>query len=481
MADTTPFPAPELPGVTGAHPLEAAKDQEVVAAGAGRYGMGSAADLLTQLADDALESYGDRLYEEMRREPAVGGSIGVLKFGILSGEASVLPNPAPKPGEREDDSDRRADLDRGKRNADFCRWALDQLERPIGLWLDEMLDCLLLCGKAAEKVFAVEDRGPYKGYLRFDRLPVKPRDSWALWVNKAKRVLGVQVVPIEGVAAVVLPREKFAIMTWGERDSDPRGNSLARAAYKPWEIRVRLWPEFYRYLQQFSRPIPVGKLPADLIGSDAEEKYLAVLEKVRNGATLLWPSDGDVSYLSPPGSGEVFERGFDLTKREIVQAILLSTRMTLEARFGSKADSSTSEDLYKLILRLLRYWAERFVEWELFYPLCYYNFGPEDARFFCPTYSLGDVSGKDVATLAQAFAAMGYKAAKSHLPVMDSQLGLPPRDADDEILGGSTQPASDAQDAADANAKPASDTKAKDDAATQDDEDQADTEDEGDA
>ena len=457
MSDTTPIPAPELNVAVQAAPAE--KTVEYVSAGGWRHGWGSTAELLSQSADDAQQAYGDQLYEEMRTDHAVSSPIEVLKYGVFSGEACVRPAVEPPPGKRPDDPEivaRQAEYDAAREIAEFCEWDLAQMARPFPEFLREMTDALLLCTKLAEKVYAVETTGEYAGYLRHARLPVKPRTSWAFYVDGARNVLGVRASALDAGGTVTLSREKFAVLTWDPRDNDPRGNSLARPAYKPWEIRIRLWKEWFRYLQQFSRPIPVGYVPADseptttvTVDDDGtetdgsgeespEQAYLKRLVQARNGAALVWPAAGRVEYLLPPGDGKVFLEAFDSTQRQCVGAVMHQIRTIVESKFGSRADSGTAADILTMILGYLRGWVERFVEWELFYPLVTYNFGPEVAARYTPKFSLGDVTPKDVAKLGSMFAGLGYKLAESHLPVADAQLGFPPRGPDDAMLGNSS-------------------------------------------
>jgi phage gp29-like protein len=111
----------------------------------------------------------------------------------------------------------------------------------------------------------------------------------------------------------------------------------------------------------------------------------------------------------------------------MVLAILLQVRATLEAKFGSRADSQTGQDLLGTILLYAREYAARFLEWQLLYDLVLWNFGQAVARRHTPDVCLGEVEHQDIAAMLQAWARVGYKVADSQLPVIDTMLGLPAR------------------------------------------------------
>src|SRR5262249_7983539 len=155
------------------------------------------------------------------------------------------------------------------------------------------------------------------------------------------------------------------ILAINPRNSDPRGTSLLRSAYKPWWQKQQLWPEYLKYLTQFASPIVVGiasplagNIPAGPNGppppplpppvgrsaalataaqTDAVAKLLAALQGIRNGGVIALPTGSSVSVDRAAGNGEAFLKGFDLLDRQITTAILNQTLATMEGEHMARA------------------------------------------------------------------------------------------------------------------------------------------------
>jgi len=157
-----------------------------------------------------------------------------------------------------------------------------------------------------------------------------------------------------------------------------------------------------------------------------EDRLGAALEQYRNGAWIVIPAGAKVDPLQVQGEGAPFIQAFDHLNREMVLAILLQTLATLEAQFGTRAQSQTHQDILGLLAALLRTWVEEFIERDILAPLVEYNYGP-DCLHLVPKVTFGDTGEEDLAGLLTALAGLGYKLDPATFREVDVRTGLPVR------------------------------------------------------
>jgi hypothetical protein len=425
--------------------------------------------VLARTTDDAEAAFGDRLYDFMdASDAAVHGSLVVLATTTLAQGVTLVPAKAAEPGEDpEADPEAKQALEVAEFNERLLanisassggsdsEAASRTLTRSVESILFEVIQSALKHGcQLAELTWKVNEDGIDAGRMTLASLKTKPRTAWAFVVDAYYDVQGLLVASPEEKGWVVLDTEKFAILQWDVRNNDPRGSSLLRQSYMPWNMRFQTWPEFFKFLQRFAGPSIIGKLPPeaapkpavsaldgltpDFASPDvsAEEEYAATLEKIRGGACAAIPHGAEAEVLEAKSDGAAFERALDLLRREIVSSILLAARATMEAKNGSKADSETAGDVTGNLIRFLRQWAAGWIR-EILYKANCYNFGREVAEAFTPTVSLGDVEHQDIAELLDGIAALmrGNYFTEGQLPSLDAMLGLPVRSAGDERTG----------------------------------------------
>jgi hypothetical protein len=197
----------------------------------------------------------------MMFDPQVSASVNTLKTGILADGVSVTPAVTDK-------SD--AAHARAQEIADFVADCLDDLDPSIDQTLWTLFDALAYGSKVAEQVYALDG-----GQLRLVSLKVKERRTTAFVVDAYLNIVGIiglmpgQPMPIVSSLLIdrpeeqpnLLPREKFAILSYWPRDSDPRGTSILRAAYRPWWDKQQTIPEYLKYLAQFAGPSIIATAP----------------------------------------------------------------------------------------------------------------------------------------------------------------------------------------------------------------------------
>lgn len=389
---------------------------------------------LPDYIDDLTLEFGDDLYDRMGNDPMVRACTTILRSGILEESATLLP--------AIDD----ADADGYAQSAELVPWCqaiLDDLTIALDDVLFDMLGCLSYGNRVAEQVYAYDRTYSGKTELILQALKPKPRTATAFVVDPYLNVLGL-LGQVDG-RSVVLPRERFAVLTFRPKDSDPRGSTLLRAAYNAWDLKMRAWPEYLKYLVQFASPSLFGTTAE---GADTEPAYdsngqptgeyisseMALLTKLlqfQNGSAIAARFGTQIKEILSQGEGKAFLEAFRLFDRQIAMGIVGQTRALLEAEFGSKADSSTANDLLSTLVRQMKRSVCRMLRTDVLRPLVRYNFGP-DAERLTPYATLGETEPQDWAARLNAAAGAGYLLDPSQWPGIDELLNLPPRAPTDQ-------------------------------------------------
>lgn len=389
--------------------------------------------VLPWAADDLTRVLGDDIYERMLRDAQVGANIRVYKAATLRDGCTLTSAIQDK---TQDGYQLAADL------TDLFEQQLDDMETSLDDTLWSLLDAVATGCAVAEEVYAL-DRS-YTGRTQYvlRRLAPKPRRDVALVTNAFNEVIGLRGRIVStandtaGTSYEILDRSKFVVFTFQPPDGDPRGSSLLRQAYTPWDVKQRLWPEYYKYLVQFASPSVVGIAAEnapnvlDQNGNEitAVESLLNALLSYQNGTALALPHGADAKVIFSQGDGKAFLDAFGHVDRQITTAILAQTRTTMEAQHGSKADSETSRDVFDTFVQATRRALARVIRRDVLMDLAVWNYGP-DARRLAPILSLGETEQTDLTPLMNAVAALervGYLD-PSQLPDLDIQLGLAAR------------------------------------------------------
>jgi hypothetical protein len=399
--------------------------------------------------DDLTADFGDDIYERMLFDPQVAACLHTLKAAILADGVGVVPAVTDK-----------ADAAQGRAQeiADFVAADLEDLNPSLDDSLWSLADAMAYGNKTAEQVYRLDG-----GALHLAALKVKERRTTAFVVDAYLNTIGVlglipgQPMPVMSSYLIddpartpnLLPREKFAILSYWPRDSDPRGTSILRAAYRPWWDKQQTIPEYLKYLAQFAGPSIIATapesvlpyLPSDADGNptaggtllSVEQQIANQLANFRNGTYLVLPFGATAQPLQVAGDGQAFMHAFDRFDRQISVAILHQTLATNEGQHMARAAATVHQDVLALLIRMGKRAVARMLKRDVFRPLVRYNFGEDAARLLTPDANMSEVEAEDLSPRMVAVAQLADKGLifPSQLPEIFGDLGLPEASPED--------------------------------------------------
>jgi len=398
--------------------------------------------------DDITRDFGADLYDRMCCDARVSSEVDNFRAAILE-DGVVL---APAVDDASADGHALAATIR-----DAAERMLDDLDTPLDDVLWDLASAVALGNRVAEQVYAPGDVAGKPG-LVLRALRPKPRDAVSFVVDRYNRLVGFLArVPgrygtLPGglfVAAGgepppnLLPRGKFAHLPFRPVDGDPRGTSVLRPAYTPWNLKQQILIEHVKYLTQFASPILVG-----ILGEGAQNEWetgpdgqptgtviravdvlLTQLIALRNGTALAVPFGTAIQELFSQGTGAAFLDAFAMYNRDITLAISGQTLATTEGEHQARAAAQVHQDTKNTRVRQAKKALARLLRRDVLRQWATINFG-EQAAALTPLVSLGGVEEEDLTPRMNAVANLQRAGwfTPSQKPQVDGALGLPARE-----------------------------------------------------
>lgn len=428
--------------------------------------------ILNNHSDALTRAFGDKIIAKMLRDPEVKKCETVLKISVLNDGVTIFPavsKPAAlKPAsENETLEEKRERLAREKeikryelaeQYASFATRALKNIDGSFISVLEAMLDAIVYGNKVAEQTYEEKYDSDFgKTVFTLSSIRVKARDNIQFVVDKYNKVLGIYATIKIGNSTkqVILPREKFLILTFRGKDGDPRGTSILEAVYNAWNLKMQLWPEYLRWLLQCALPSVVGiasdKTDASVL-RDAQGniirdennnplyesevgKLLSALVQLRNSTAIAVPHGAEVKAISNQVSGDPFKGMRDALNEEIEMGMILQTLATSEGRNMSRAASQTHMSVLDLFVFFIKNLVIEMISNDILKPLMKLNF-PDFDMSLLPKVSMGDTERRDWAKDAIAIATL-YKSGfigDSQKVGYDKILSAPERDIESDRL-----------------------------------------------
>lgn len=318
-----------------------------------------------------------------------------------------------------------------------------------------MLNGIAFGNRVAEKIYAIETVGQDDGKVVLRALKVKPRRSTAFVVDVYNNVVGIlALVPGMGAPVVLqalladidmvpnlLPRSKFAVLTFRPRNNDPRGFPILRPAYDPWWVKQQIKQERLSWVARLAGGMVIGTVSekaAPYVNEQGQtiqpiQYLLQSLLGLSNGQALAVPF-GTVIEVVFPEPDSPFDALLDRQDKEITTAIRNQTRVGHEAEHGSKADSGTAQDVDEIGVAHGKIALEGVLA-DIAQQLTVMNW--PDAEDLTPTVSCSRTQQQDKADTWTAVGALQTSEylAPSQIQDLDAEMGLTVRtDSEVEIL-----------------------------------------------
>lgn len=303
----------------------------------------------------------ERTMRDMLREIGCMAPYEMLVALVTEGTHRLAPR-FPDPGPTGKRGDKIA-YNKAKAELDFHQGWADSL--PAGRRLKNLTRAAMESVAFGDKLAEVEWSADF---VPVDIAP-KPRTNYTYERDRSNRVTAI--LPF-GQTQTKLPPANFVRWTFGGYDYSPEGEGCLVACY----------PAFYdkgltRIRQQKSvdqagggvlaaeenyppqgTPLPDAYIEIDngdgTKGRIARNEVIAkALQRLRGNGVAKLPMGVTAKFLSVDAHG-MFDAVFDRDDREMTLAFLKVVRATTEARFGSKADSSTAEGLLLTIRDMIR-------------------------------------------------------------------------------------------------------------------------------
>lgn len=385
--------------------------------------------------DDLSRRQGIEVYEKMMTDYQVASTVRLYKTAILEDGMEFSPavtDPAEEGFELAQEIHREW-ID----NVEYMQTDLNDV-------LFNMLNAAAYGNKVAEQVYELRNNR-----LALKALKVKPREAVAFVVDEYLNVLGLLadtngsgIVPWVGDETNIIPREKFAVLTFQPEDGDPRGTSLLRPAYEPWWRKRQIMPEYLKFLAQFAGPSIYAIAPegAEVPRTDEdeeedatpaqtpEERLVETIINFRNGTAMALPYGTEVNLIQSEGDGLAFLNSVSGCDLAITKAILVQQLATEESQFMARAAAQVHQDVLATLIRQGKFAVVRMMIQDVVRPWVAYNWGPQAIKL-CPKASLGEVEAEDMVSLMNAVANLMGKGffVEEQLPWIDRQLGFPTR------------------------------------------------------
>ncbi len=401
--------------------------------------------------DELQSDFGADVYDRMAVDSQVYACLTVLKASIVEDGLRLTSSVT----DTEQDG-----FDLAKEIAAEALPMLDALEVPLDDVLWDMLNGVIYGYAIAEQRFdlrkGVSKKNKKRDMLQLAALKVKPRTAVAFVVDAFLNVIGLAAArPGQGFTPLLaglkpedlLPRTKFAILTFRPKNGDPRGSSILRAAFDPWWRKRQTHIELLKYLTQFASPSiwatapekakymsreePDPNNPGEMrrVTATIEEALLAGLMGFKNGTVAAFPFGTVLNTIQSSGEGRAFFAAISQADRDITRAMLTQELATTTGQFQTRAASQVHQDVLNTIVKTGKMMLARMLVRDVLTPWIRYNWGDEAVQL-CPKLGFGEVEASDRPVLINAIANL-YRAGyldDSQLLALDDSLGLPERD-----------------------------------------------------
>jgi hypothetical protein len=393
----------------------------------------------------AIEYGGPYLSDLMLLDEKISGGIRTIKDGVLSQGHQITATVQIDPEDSPDDVT-QADIDLAFTIEDHCERAWRNLTASNEL-LRRMLDAMAYRTMLAEVVRTVPDSGPDAGLYTLDHITVKEPGTWAFVRDAYGNTRGIQGDSInpDGRSGPprILPLEKFLVLPWLPRGSNPGGQGLLGEAYNYWNFKVQLWPRIWEYEELFASPTVHASPPEGAQYNQRRKAYgpdgqaitgevpatvalhrEIVLMMARGTRVIVTPPGATFDLKTPAGNGAVYQMILEKLDQAILYA-MHQTTLTLGVQ-GKRSNGTTAasgQDMLGLVISYGKWALKEMLENYLWRPHVAMNWGPDVAARFTPEVSFGMTNPEDFSRNSAAIARLWGTSGTGVLQTEDERQG----------------------------------------------------------
>lgn len=331
--------------------------------------------------DDLVGRKGLDVYSAMCRDAQVKACLSIKKASVLARGWEIVPN--------------KADGVRGKEVAEFCSWALEEMNGSVLTLLWNVADALAKGYSLQNLLWQVVSGGKWAGKWVPLHIKSKDPDDFGFDVDEYKNIVGVRHTATDKL----YPADRFVIYTYNPEYSNPYGASDLRACYRNWWSKDFLTRFWNLYLEKYGSPTVRGSYKRGTPKA-AQAELLKILSKIQQQSAVVIPEDMKAELLETIRQGDVGYRiAVDHHNKEIAKSILNMTLITDDgSHVGSFALAKVHLDVLRMCLKGFKLDLEETVMKEqVLRPMVRFNFGYDVP---VPDFSLGPMEERELAPLS---------------------------------------------------------------------------------
>jgi len=264
------------------------------------------------------------VYRQMENDPLIGAAILSINQFIMSSQWSVVKCDDPDLPKAE-----------AEKQAEFLRQCMfEDMERPFSEVLSEILSFLVYGFSFQEIVFKIRagknsnpllDSKFNDGKFGFRDFPIRSQDTIDDFNIENSRLKSIHQQDYWNNVDVDIPISKLLHFRTTSYKNNPMGKSILRNAYRSYYFRRNLEVQEGVGVERDLTGIPVIRIPAKYLSSDASDSQKAMVSKLQRVGTslkrndqsfIMLPSDMhgeagdgkyqfDISLLSSPGTRQL--------------------------------------------------------------------------------------------------------------------------------------------------------------------------------
>ncbi len=282
--------------------------------------------------DKLIQRKGFDIFEEMAKDDQIAQGLAARKTMLLA------------PGWEIEPAD---ESDAAKEQAEFVSWCLEEaIEGTFKDDLWEAAGALEIGWSLAEKVYAVQKDGPWKGKWYIKSIKSQNPRDFNLFRDDHGNLLPDGIVRITAPQnGERFPASKFILYSYRKRYEDLFGTSLLRSLYDLWWIKHILKRAMGVHFERAGVPVATAKYPNGM-STIEQGKLFQLVKSIRFESAAVIPKEVELAFTEAKSkAGEAFIEAIRHIDVQITKTINGQTLAQSEGDRGSQALGRVHKDV----------------------------------------------------------------------------------------------------------------------------------------